>query len=37
MDPRAGAGGLRQNGAPVIYAYPDVENLLRKERPTADR
>jgi len=37
MDLWAGTGGLRQNGAPVIYAHPDVENLLREERPTADR
>jgi hypothetical protein len=30
--PTADTGGLMQNHAPVIYAYPDVEALLEGER-----
>lgn len=29
--PTADTGGLMQNDAPVIYAYPDVDTLLREE------
>lgn len=29
--PTADTGGLMQNGAPVIYAYPDAETLLESE------
>jgi len=29
--PTADTGGLMQNEAPVIYAYPDVETLLEEE------
>lgn len=29
--PTADTGGLMQNNAPVIYAYPDVETLLEEE------
>lgn len=29
--PTADTGGLMQNGAAVIYAYPDVQSLLREE------
>jgi hypothetical protein len=29
--PTADTGGLMQNHAPVIYAYPDVETTLREE------
>ena len=29
--PTADTGGLMQNQAPVIYAYPDVETLLAEE------
>lgn len=29
--PTADTGGLMQNQAPVIYAYPDLESLLRGE------
>lgn len=29
--PTADTGGLMQNDAPVIYAYPDVESLLKGE------
>ena len=29
--PTADTGGLMQNGAPVIYAYPDAETLLEAE------
>lgn len=30
--PTADTGGLMQNDAPVVYAYPDVEALLEGER-----
>ena len=29
--PTADTGGLMQNNAPVIYAYADLETLLREE------
>ena len=29
--PTADTGGLMQNRAPVVYAYPDLETLLREE------
>ena len=29
--PTADTGGLMQNNAPVIYAYPDMEALLEGE------
>jgi uncharacterized damage-inducible protein DinB len=29
--PTADTGGLMQNNAPVIYAYPDLESLLAGE------
>ena len=29
--PTADTGGLMQNKAPVVYAYPDLETLLRRE------
>ncbi len=31
--PTADTGGLMQNQAPVIYAYPDLETLLRESTP----
>jgi uncharacterized damage-inducible protein DinB len=30
--PTADTGGLMQNGAPVVYAYADLETLLAEER-----
>jgi uncharacterized damage-inducible protein DinB len=35
--PTADTGGLFQNGARVIYQYPDVETLLRAEAHGGDR
>ena len=35
--PTADTGGLFQNGARVIYQYPDVETLLRVEARGGDR
>lgn len=32
--PTADTGGLMQNNAPVIYAYPDLESLLAGEQAT---
>ncbi len=32
--PTADTGGLMQNDAPVIYAYPDLETLLDPNEPT---
>ena len=29
--PTADTGGLMQNNAPVIYAYPDLDTLLEAE------
>ena len=29
--PTADTGGLMQNDAPVIYAYPDVDTLFEQE------
>ena len=34
--PTADTGGLFQNGAPVIYRYPDVERLLEAEARGGD-
>jgi len=30
--PTADTGGLMQNRAPVVYAYPDLDTLLREEK-----
>jgi hypothetical protein len=30
--PTTDTGGLMQNKAPVIYAYPDIPTLLREEQ-----
>ena len=30
--PTADTGGLMQNSAPVIYAYPDLETLIEAEQ-----
>ena len=34
--PTADTGGLFQNGARVIYQYPDVETLLEREAQGGD-
>ncbi len=35
--PTADTGGLMQNRAPVIYAYPDLETLVREESGGRDK
>ena len=35
--PTADTGGLMQHQAPVIYAYPDLDTLLREEAGRRDK
>lgn len=35
--PTADTGGLMQDRAPVIYAYPDIDTLLDEERSTRNK
>jgi uncharacterized damage-inducible protein DinB len=35
--PTADTGGLMQHGAPVIYAYPDLETLLEQEAANREK